>query len=520
MLARHTVHRFLALAIPCLAACGASDGSRVVDRAAVLDRGELPQLESYLDNLERESGVDIRFLFVDSVPGAIEAFAVREARALGIGRDLDRRGVLFVYDVRRERLRIEVGPTLQAIFTDRYIGYLMRDHVGSFFAAGDPTLGLRLTLFMLHTRLRRARLGEQYDPRAADFIEERRRLATGGGATGSMATADARRLLEDSSTDDLRRGFGPQATVALAYRRYLEWLRRTQHVTNLELFTPASRNYLAQLPVSAAFKDYILFLEYGRRYTVIERGDLALLAFTNDPLISPHFFRRTPAGWQMDLFAEVRDTREYIASPWTWSMVLRDDDFTHAFIDRYVRLGGLLRLADGDNRPIPMGTGEQPPPPPATPLLERLTVFQASERIAAARGKPVVVLLYSTWSNNMTRLMPDLMDFLRRCQAAGIEVQAFSTDDNPQAMVRLSDLLLEHHAPFAPVLLHAWAPGELTQAMATHGIVVQSRFRPPIIALLGADGRLIAQDEAIVSRGEDLAIENVAAAVHLLEPVR
>jgi uncharacterized membrane protein YgcG len=515
VVARHVRH-FITLAVPWLAACGVGQPPRVVDRAGVLDRAELPQFESYLDNLEKESGVDIRFLFVDSVAGPIEAFAVREARALGIGQDLDRRGVLFVYDTRRERLRIEVGPTLQGIFTDRLVGYLMRDHVSSFFAAGEPTLGLRLTMFMLHSRLRRARLGEEYNPAAADFIAERRRLATGGGATGTMATARARPLLGDSATDDLRRGFGPQATVEGTYRRYLEWLRRTLFVTNAEFLTPASRNYLAGLPMSAAFRDYILFLEYGRRYTILERGDLALLVFTDDPLVSPHFFRRTASGWQMDLFTEVRNTHEYIGSPWTWSMILQEDDFTHAFIDRYVRLGGLLRLADGDNRPIPMATGEQPPVPAATPLIERLTVAQASQRIAERRGKPVVVLLYSTWSKNMVRLMPALMEFLRRCEAAGIEVLAFSSDDNSTAILRLSDLLLEHQAPFPPLLLYDWAPGELSRAMAPHGIVVEPVWRPPLIALVGADGRAIAQDEGIVSRGEELAIDNVAAAVRRL----
>jgi hypothetical protein len=45
-------------------------------------------------------------------------------------------------------------------------------------------------------------------------------------------------------------------------------------------------------------------------------------------------------------------------------------------------------------------------------------------------------------------------------------------------------------------------------------------WRPPILALVGADGRAIAQDEAIVSRGEHLAIENVVAAVQLLEQGR
>ena len=34
-------------------------------------------------------------------------------------------------------------------------------------------------------------------------------------------------------------------------------------------------------------------------------------------------------------------------------MMERDDDITRAFRDRYVNFSGLLRIAGGDNRPIP-----------------------------------------------------------------------------------------------------------------------------------------------------------------------
>jgi hypothetical protein len=322
-----------------------------------LDTAELPLLENHLNQMQRESGIDIRFVFVDSVPdGNLESFAVREARALGIGRNLDRHGVLFAYDVRGQRLRIEVGPTLQGIFTDRFVGYLMRDHVRSFFAAGNPTLGLRVTLFMLHARLRRAALGEQYDPRAAQYIEDRRRLATGGGATADSMRSAARSagFLNRTATAEAHVLFRPQPTVAAAYRRYLEWLQRGRIETDVALFTKASQNYLSMVPVSPAYVDHLLLLEYGRAYQILTRGDLALLYFTDDPLLTPHFFRKSPAGWQMDLFAEVRDSHEYVGGAYTWSIIKRDDDFTRVFADRYTTISYVIRVVGGDNRPIPV----------------------------------------------------------------------------------------------------------------------------------------------------------------------
>jgi len=180
------------------------------------------------------------------VPGSLEDFTVQRARALGIGRRLDRRGVLFAYDLSRQRLRIEVGPTLQGVLTDRFVGYLMRHHVRSFFAAGVPNLGLQFTLRLMQDRLRRAALGEAYDPRAADYIEDVVRLASGGGASGGMAGAGSESAFVTVQGDEaalLR--FGPQPSVEAAYARYLELLRGGRLYADVGLFTESSRAYLA-----------------------------------------------------------------------------------------------------------------------------------------------------------------------------------------------------------------------------------------------------------------------------------
>ena len=65
------------------------------------------------------------------------------------------------------------------MLTDRFVGYLMRHHVRSFFAAGDPNLGFQFTLRLMQDRRRRAALGEAYDPRVADYIEDFTRATLG-----------------------------------------------------------------------------------------------------------------------------------------------------------------------------------------------------------------------------------------------------------------------------------------------------------------------------------------------------
>src|SRR5918992_2232277 len=161
--------------------------NRVRDRAGVLSQGDQWRFERFMQQIDDESGVDVRFLFVPSVLNEkFELFSVRMAREMGIGRDSDRRGILFVYDVAGRRLRVEVGATMEPIITDVFAGYLMREHVRSFFGTGNPSLGLRTTLFMVQHRLHESVLGREYDPTFNQFILDQRRLAVGGGASADM----------------------------------------------------------------------------------------------------------------------------------------------------------------------------------------------------------------------------------------------------------------------------------------------------------------------------------------------
>ena len=49
--------------------------------------------------------------------------------------------------------------------------------------------------------------------------------------------------------------------------------------------------------MSRAYFDFILFQEHGRAYKVDSQGNVAVLYFTNDPMVVPHFFAKGPMGW-------------------------------------------------------------------------------------------------------------------------------------------------------------------------------------------------------------------------------
>jgi uncharacterized protein len=351
---------------------------RVMDDAGFLDDYTTKGLDGYLSGINVESGVDVRFIFAREVSGNLESFALKRARELGMGRDMNRRSLLFVYDVAGQRMRVEVGPGMEGMFPDGFLGYLMREQTAAFFASGDRHLAIKSTLNIVSHRLREAALGGTYNPRAVAYITDSRRLAVGGGASARAPLGkNTRPFGERIATLDALSHFGPQPTVADAFARYLEALRDGHYEPDLHLYTPETQLVWRRFPIKRPFAEFIVYAEYGHKYEIVERGDLAILFFTTTPLVSSHLFRRFPDGWRLDIAAEIEDTREFVGGPYTWGMMSTGDDYSRAFSDvmadygptRFTpRPGGramptrILRPARGDNRPLPTRKGHAAPP--------------------------------------------------------------------------------------------------------------------------------------------------------------
>jgi hypothetical protein len=185
------------------------------------------------------------------------------------------------------------------------------------------------------------------------------------------------------------------------------------------------------------------------------------------------------------MWTEVLDVRNYNGWWYTWALLNTGDDFASAFADRYASYGGVLRVRGGDNRPLPVKAYPeiklQPPPDPAD-TLAHVTVEQAAHQIASTRSRTLVII-YATWSQQSRARMPILSKLAIECMRAGVEVFAFSTDEEPQALWDLPEVLRYNGAPFPPVHMSKWKPGQLTRTMAPLGIRVGAEWMPPIVAL-------------------------------------
>ncbi len=327
--------------------------SHVIDKAGVLPPQDLPRFEQYIGWIMRESGVDVRLVFLPGTAGqSIENLAADMMDELQIGgRTGQERGVLLLYDMQGQRLKVEVGYGLEGWFPDAFVNYLVQDHARMFFSSGDISAGLRLMLRLLQHRIREAVIGNDFDPRVLDKVQPLSHMSGGAGVSTAMELGDGAAGVPPAAAVDAV-AFPAGDSPAEAYSGYLDWLAQWPTSPRVDLFTPASRSYLASMHISPAYAEFILLAEYGKQFQVDERGDLALLYFTDTPFVSPHFFVRQQGRWRMDIAAEVRDTHEHVGGEYTWAYYGKDDNYTRTFGDLFTTLKGYRRIREGDNREL------------------------------------------------------------------------------------------------------------------------------------------------------------------------
>jgi hypothetical protein len=277
-----------------------------------------------------------------------------------------------------------------------------------------------------------------------------------------------------SAADSAR--FRPQPTVEDAYRAYQQWLALEENVARVPLFTQQSQSYLAGLPLTRGYKAGWLAMEYGKAYAVDQRGDLAMLYYTGTPFASPHFFRRSTDGWQLDVLGELHNTLEAIGGWYSWILLESGDEYASAFADRWqpfddAGFGEYFRVAGGDNRRLMTRASlAEAPATAGAPMadgVERLTVRQVAERIRAAEDRPTVVALYSTRGLQWQRDIPGLAVLADSCRAHGAELLAFDIDQEP---VDLPALFARWDTDVPARSVYNWKTGLMSSSLVPLGI--------------------------------------------------
>jgi hypothetical protein len=328
---------------------------RVYDPTGALREYDRQQFNQFTAAMMRETGLDLRIV-LDSLADnrSLERTTLEMARTLGMGRTSGKRGLLLYYDLAGGKLRFETGPHLEGTFTDAFLGYLIRGHTHTYLEHQSLAKGLYSTLMIVQHRLRESALQREFDPSIITAVLDSTGLATGAGVSVSITAPGGARLLpvRDSL---LEAAFGPAPTAEAALARYHLWLRLPAYLPDAGLFTPRSRSFLrGEFRMTPAFLDFLRYLELGKTFRVETVGDRAVAFATADPLVGPHFFVRTPGGWQVDLSAELTNTHELAGGRFTWTLVETGDAYDSAFAHLRIGEWPIIRFADGDNTPLPV----------------------------------------------------------------------------------------------------------------------------------------------------------------------
>ena len=298
----------------------------VDDRAGLLAPKRVGRLTAYHDHLLRDLDIHFHLTILDESPGDLDQAAVELFEKLRLGEPTGgARGVLLLVDPRGGQVRLEIGYDLEGIFPDGFVGYVEREQLTPFFAAGRVADGIEATVELLVGRA----LGEvPADYRGAVKLEH---LSGGGGARSVVAIgsgSEAKGFVED------RGRFVAQPTPRQTLERYLEVLREQVKDPQLSLYTPETRVFFAKWLVTDAQQENE---RKGLEKNLPESeeriaGDLAVLRFPVDNRqAAPYLFRQSADGWQLDMAAMSRLIGFNHKNQWFFRAV--DHEFIFAFDD-------------------------------------------------------------------------------------------------------------------------------------------------------------------------------------------
>ena len=115
----------------------------VNDYAKMLETRDVQTLETYLEKLNRDTGIQIAVLTVPSLEGeSIDAFSIRTVESWKLGQEGKDNGALLLIAAAEKKIRIEVGYGLEGILTDMQCGLIIRNLIAPHFKNGDYGKGI------------------------------------------------------------------------------------------------------------------------------------------------------------------------------------------------------------------------------------------------------------------------------------------------------------------------------------------------------------------------------------------
>lgn len=127
---------FFALEVPALT-------GRVVDNAGIILAEDKNEINSYLENLEKSTGIQVAVLTIKTLKDeSLEDFSLKVAEKWGLGKKDKDNGVLLLVSLEERKARIETGYGLEGTLTDTKCGLILRNVMFPSFRNGNYSKGI------------------------------------------------------------------------------------------------------------------------------------------------------------------------------------------------------------------------------------------------------------------------------------------------------------------------------------------------------------------------------------------
>lgn len=279
-----------------------SDETRIFDNAGLIKNK--PDLELHLKALFQAADIDMVVVTFPDLEGhSLDEVAVKLHSGWKIGHGTNGlKGILFILSLEEELVRFEVGYDLEWIYPDVFVGYIERDQMAPFFAAGRVQDGIAATLEMIIAQANEKMAEQAYDPARQQDRPSGEYYSGGAGATRKVRVKTVQVPDQTDYTDDILSLFVPQPTPEQAFLLDIEKNRRHIRGYDFDLYTDETREISKNWPFTKAQMDNEVRTTRGKTFKVFTDGDLAIVVF--DPQYrncAPFYLTRNERGWQLDI---------------------------------------------------------------------------------------------------------------------------------------------------------------------------------------------------------------------------
>ncbi len=251
-----------------------------------------------LQIIRDQYGIEVVLATVEetSEQETIKELAVRLFDSWDIGREYGGRGLLLLISEKDKAVRLEVGSSLEGIYTDLFTSYVENKQLKSYYLSGQLSSGIIALIEEIEARAQAFSADLATEEYIADL--DMRFLSAGGGADVHLHNFKEK-IIPESAMD-----FPPGTTPEEAWQTLLQSWREKNRNPDIGVYTPVTRliyRAFTNQPDRRFVEDVRTWS--NKPYEVIQKDGYAVIFFGNKKgwENAPFLFCRTDEGWQFDM---------------------------------------------------------------------------------------------------------------------------------------------------------------------------------------------------------------------------